>query len=140
MPPFSFWIRNRIPMLGCCECSVVTELHMIPAADFEELVYTCTQMLQSPKADIVGAVAETIHADANYAAMTVMAFYKAADELSIDTDEIDAMIGLAEKNCSPIRVSAYQRIFKKFQTFERVAHTIQISEDHFFVPPTYIIN
>ena len=113
---------------------------MIPATDFEELVYTCTQMLQSHHADIVGTVSETIHADANYAAMTVMAIYRAADELSIDTKEIDDIISLAERECSPIRVTDYRRIFDKFQKFEKAAHNIQITESCFFVQPSKLFH
>ena len=113
---------------------------MIQAADFDDLVYSCSKMLQSEQADIIGSIAETIHADANYAAMTAMAFYKAAEELSIEETEIDAMIELAENNCSPIRVDDFRRLFNQFQVFDQAIHKIHLSNDNFFMQPSYTLH
>lgn len=109
---------------------------MIHATDFDDLVYTCTQLLQDEHADIVGKVAETIHTDSSYAAITVMAFYKAAHDLSIDVATIDDIMALADKNCSNIMVEDYRRILTRLKKFDDAEQRIHLSPDKFFVPPS----
>lgn len=113
---------------------------MIPAADFDDLVDNCIQLLSDGTSDIVGVLVESICLEAESAALTVLAFYKAADRLAIDSREIDDIILVAEMSCDPSKVEAYRRVYNKFKIFEIAYSQVQKAAGGFFVAPSTLIH
>lgn len=106
---------------------------LIEADDFDGLVISCSEVLQHRKINITVLIAETINADFSLAAVLVMAFYQAAEELNIDQSEIDNIVGQAEKLSDPARMRDYRQLYDRFMTLEKKLSQAQIYADSYYI-------
>lgn len=113
---------------------------LIEADDFDGLVFSCSEVLQHRKINITDIIVETINADFSYAAMTVMAFYRAAEELNIDQNEIDSIIRKAEKLSDPARMREYRQLYDRFMTLEKELNQVIITDYSFYIASSSATN
>lgn len=112
---------------------------MIVAADYDELVFTCQEILAKDATRIVGELVNTINSNASYAALTIMALYAAATVIDFSLIEVDNIIRIAESKCADSKVTECRRFFVKFKEFESAKDKIHLSNGNFFMPSSNLM-
>ena len=73
---------------------------MIYATDFDELVYTCTELLLHNPAKLVSELVSTIGSDSHYAAATSFAIIHASFDLCLPQEHISTFFSAVSSECS----------------------------------------
>ena len=73
---------------------------MIYATDFDELVFSCSDLLRYDPRRLVLELVETIEKDSHYAAATTFAILHASFDMCLPQDHVGKLFSLAEGACS----------------------------------------
>jgi len=82
---------------------------MIQASDFDELVFTCTDMLLHNPKKLVDELVRSVEEDTYYAAVTSFAVLHASIDLCLPQEHVSTFFGAVSSLCSADNVSECTR-------------------------------